>query len=98
MADCASFKSRFENACSYALQRLEPDHFKEKQSLAMKELILGRDAFVILPTGSGKSLVFQAFPLVLDHFKGNQSSHQSIAVVISPLVSDMSYLTFRFSR
>ena len=63
----------------------------------MKELILGRVAFVILPTGSGKSLIFQAFPLVMDHFEGNQSSHQSIAVVISPLVSHMSCLVFSFS-
>ena len=97
MADCARFNSRFESA-SYALQKFRLDHFKEKQSLAIKELILGRDAFAILPTGSGKSLFFQAFPLVLDHFKGNESSHQPIAVVISPLVSYMSYLTFRFSR
>ena len=60
------------------------------------KVILGRVAFVILPTGSGKSLIFKAFPLVMDHFKGNQSSHNSIAVVISPLVSKTSYLIFRF--
>ena len=46
MADCASFNSRFENTCSYALQKFGLDHFKEKRSLAMKELILGRDAYV----------------------------------------------------
>ena len=63
----------------------------------MQELILRRDAFAILPTGSGKSLIFQDFPLVLDHFEGNQSLHQSINVVISPLDSDMSYLIFRIS-
>ena len=95
--DCASFNSRFENASSYALEKFRLDHFEERQSLAIKELILGRDAFVILPTGSGKSLIFEAFPLVLDYIKGSQSSHQSIAVVISPLVSDMSYLIFLFS-
>ena len=98
MADCASFNSRFENACSYTLQKFRLDHFKEKQSLAIKELILGGDAFVILLTGSGKSLSFQAFPLVLDHFEGNLSSHPFIAVVISPLVPDMSYLIFHFLR
>ena len=48
------------------LQKFGLDHFKEKQSLAMKELTLGRDAFVILPTGSGKSLIFQAFILVCE--------------------------------
>ena len=63
----------------------------------MKEFILGQVAFVILSTGSGKSLIFQAFPVVMDPFEENQSSHQSIAVVISPVVYDMSYLIFRFS-
>ena len=94
MVDCASFNSRFENACWYVLQKFGLDHFKgETESCKIiKELILGQVIFVILPTGSGKSLIFQAFLLVLDHFEGNQSSHQPIAVVISPLVSDMSYL------
>ena len=50
---------------------------------------MGRDVFVILPTGSGKSLIFQAFPLVLDHFEGNHGRHQSIVDVISPLLSSM---------
>ena len=50
-------------------RKFRHDHFKRET--------------VILPTGSRKSLIFQAFPLVLNHFEGNQSSHQSIAVVIS---------------
>ena len=70
MADYASLSNRFESACSYALQKF---------GLAIKELILERDSFVILPTGSGKSSIFQAFPLVLDHFEGSQSAHQSFA-------------------
>ena len=80
MADCTNFNGRFKNACSYALQKFGLDHFKEKQSFAMNELILGQDAFVILLTGSGKSLIFQAFPQVLDHFKVNQSSLHDISL------------------
>jgi len=44
----------------------------------LKEIVLGKNVFVVLPTGSGKSLIFQAAPLVFD-------------LVISPLVSLMKY-------
>ena len=44
---------RFQDAsCAYALQKFGLDNFREKQLLALKDLILGRDALVIsLPTG-----------------------------------------------
>ena len=87
MVDAAKVDRKFENACSYALHEFGLYHFKEQQRLAMKELILGRDVFVILPTGSGKSLIFQAFALVLDYIEGNHGRHLSIVVVISPLLS-----------
>ena len=62
---------RFQDAsCAYALQKFGLDNFREKQLLALKDLILGRDALVIsLPTGFEKSLLFQAFPLVYDRTK-----------------------------
>ena len=84
MADSENFECRFANACSYALARFDLGGFKEKQSEALKELILGRDTFVNLPTGSGKSLIFQAFPIVLAHMES--CSQHSIVVVISPLL------------
>ena len=87
MADSENFECRFANACSYALARFDLGEFKEKQSKALKELILGRDTFVNLPTGSGKSFIFQAFPIVLDHM--DSRPQHSIVVVISPLLSLM---------
>ena len=44
-----------------------------------------------LPTGLGKSLIFQALPLVIDHIE-KQQSH--ICVVVSPLqlLSQVAYL------
>ena len=65
-------RSKLANACSYALAKFELGGFKEKQSKALKELTLGRNAFVILPTGSGKSLIFQAFPILLDHMESRR--------------------------
>lgn len=87
MVDLERFECRFANACSYALAKFELGEFKEKQSKALKELILGRDTFVILPTGSGKSLIFQAFLIVLDHMESRPQ--HSIVVVIFPLLSLM---------
>ena len=55
------------------------------QKLAISKLIEGRkDIFINLPTGFGKSLIFQALPLVYDHIK-KEEGH--ICVVVSPLLS-----------
>ena len=87
MADSERFECGFTNACTYALAKFDLGEFKEKQSKALKELILGQETFVNLPTGSGKSLVFQAFPIVLDHTESHPQ--RSIVVVTSPLLSLM---------
>ena len=63
-----------------------PNNYREKQSLALKELIQGQDNFFILPTISIKSLIFQSFPIVMDYVKGNQTA-KSIMIVVFPLVS-----------
>ena len=44
--------------------------------------------FVIQPTGSGKSLIFQSAPIVFDTIR-LLSNAKSIALVISPLASLM---------
>ena len=49
------------------------------QEPAMKAVLMGRDSLVVLPTGGGKSLCYQA-PAVL---------RNSTTVVISPLISLM---------
>lgn len=55
----------------------------QKESIT-KVLIEKKDVFVNLPTGYGKSVVFQALPSVFDQFTG-RSGH--IVLVISPLLS-----------
>lgn len=44
----------------YAAERLKLSSFKELQSKAIKSAVKGEDVFVNLPTGYGKSAIFQA--------------------------------------
>jgi ATP-dependent DNA helicase RecQ len=53
--------------------------FRPLQREAMDAILAGRDSIVVLPTGGGKSLCFQAPALVRD----------GLAVVVSPLISLM---------
>jgi len=53
--------------------------FRPLQREAMEAVLAGRDSLVVLPTGGGKSLCFQAPALV----------REGLAVVVSPLISLM---------
>ncbi|MGI8617608.1 MAG: DEAD/DEAH box helicase, partial [Gemmatimonadaceae bacterium] len=53
--------------------------FRPLQREAMEAILAGRDSLVVLPTGGGKSLCFQAPALV----------REGLAVVVSPLISLM---------
>lgn len=45
-----------------------------------------QDVFVNLPTGSGKSLIYQALPLCFDFLNEPNKPKQHIVVVVSPLI------------
>jgi len=55
------------------------DQFRPLQQAAMQAVLDGRDSVVVLPTGGGKSLCFQAPAMCRD----------GLAVVVSPLISLM---------
>src|SRR5205814_2859131 len=72
--------------------------FRPLQREAMHAILAGRDSVVVLPTGGGKSLCFQAPALVPrlprpDVWRpasaGPSDSHQGFALVVSPLISLM---------
>ena len=66
----------FEAAYDKILETFKLNSLRSIQREALEKLVSGEDVFVIQPTGSGKSLIFQAAPIVFVKF-------QSMAVVIS---------------
>ncbi len=55
------------------------EHFKGLQEEAINSLLNGRDTFVIMPTGGGKSLCYQLPALILE----------GCAIIVSPLIALM---------
>lgn len=55
------------------------DQFKGLQEQVVKSIISGKNTFVIMPTGGGKSLCYQLPALI----------HDGVAIVVSPLIALM---------
>ena len=53
--------------------------FKGEQEIAIQSVLEGKDTFVIMPTGGGKSMCYQLPALMLD----------GVALVVSPLIALM---------
>lgn len=81
---------RFAAALAFSLEKLGISHvsLKEEQRLAVKAIYDGKDVFVWLPTGFGKSLCYQTLPFVMDYKLGCKDNHSAV-LVVSPLVALM---------
>ncbi len=55
------------------------DRFKGQQEEAVRNVLEGRNTFVLMPTGGGKSLIYQLPALIMD----------GTAIIISPLIALM---------
>ena len=71
-----------------AARRLGYASVLEVQARAIRSIVDGKDVFVSLPTGTGKSLCFALVPHVFDELLGYQQS-TSIAIIVSPLIALM---------
>ena len=65
--------TRLKMVTFFGLEKFVLDNFKEEEILALKEPILVRDKFLILPTSSWISLSFRSFRAVVDYMEGNQN-------------------------
>lgn len=61
---------------------------RPKQQEAVVSFVSGRDVFVSLPTGSGKSLIYSVLPWTFDSLR-KCSQAESIVLVVSPLIAIM---------
>ena len=81
----------FVAGLEHAKRRLKLDFpLKPKQREAARHLFNGRDAFICLPTGYGKSICYQCLPFLLDWKRttgGKVDCSPSVVLVISPLLS-----------
>ena len=76
---------KFESSLEAVVTKL-----RAEQKQALLHFITGRDVFVNLPTGFGKSPIYQLAPSIIEemsHFDGKIRS--AIILVVSPLVSLM---------
>ena len=71
-------------AISYATKALGYSELRPNQELVGKHFLRGHNAFVSLPTGSGKSLCYCLLPKAFDFLWQRIESTQSIVVVVSP--------------
>ena len=85
-ASCAKSLDTKKEAAISAARRLGYRNFKHEQMKVVLGFLSGRDVFVSLPTGYGKSLCYACLPWTFDII-GN--GEPSIVLVISPLLSLM---------
>ena len=75
-----------------AAEELGFSELTPEQAVVVENFVRGRDVFVSLPTGSGKSLCYGVLPVLFDRLQ--RSDRRAIVVVVSPLISLMKDQTF----
>ena len=62
-------------------------YFKPKQIQCLENLLNGNDVIAVLPTGYGKSLIFQLLPCFFSSTSSDGICNHGIVIVVSPLNS-----------
>ena len=69
------------------LECFKLQNLKDSQREALQNVVKGQDVFVIQPTGSGKSLIFQSAPSRLRHSKTFDECKVDRTCDFSPVIS-----------
>ena len=80
-------------AIAEAVRKLDYSRATDDQANAIRKFVAGRDVFVTLPTGCGKSLCYAALPIVFDFLRA-QSESPLIAVGVCPLQCTCTNISF----
>ena len=56
---------------------------KPKQEEALQKIV--QDCLIVLPTGYGKSLIYQLLPSLFDRVSKDSSKDKTVVIVVSPL-------------
>ena len=75
----------FSSALSYALERFGTPNLtlKEEQRKWLEAVYRGNSVFVWLPTLFGKSICYQALPLVIEYKKGQRGKHTLLLIAMT---------------
>ena len=77
-----------KRAIQSAGERMGHAKVKDEQFRVIEDVVRGRDTFVSLPTGYGKSLCYGVLLWVFDELPvSRNSTKRSIVIVVSPLIS-----------
>ena len=78
-------QAKIDSAISAVLAETQTiSSLKDEQRTILKDFLAGKDVFALLPTGFGKSLIYQLAPLVA---KKLGQVKNPIVVVVSPLTA-----------
>ena len=101
LGDCSCHRSTakikmahpVDKCLAYAMKQIGKDGLpiKDEQKQAIQAVYKGKDVFMWLPTGYGKSVCFECLPFVYDMKLDRHLSklEHSVVLVISPLISLM---------
>ncbi len=82
-----SIRKQVSVALEVATKELGYKELRPNQEAAIRNFLGGKDVFVSLPTGAGKSLCYSLLPRVYDELR--QTPYSSIVIVVSPLIALM---------
>uniref|UniRef100_A0A1X7SVC4 DNA 3'-5' helicase n=1 Tax=Amphimedon queenslandica TaxID=400682 RepID=A0A1X7SVC4_AMPQE len=76
-----------DSCLTEAAELLGYRNLKDEQISCLTEFLSGRDVFVILPTGFGKTVCFTLLPFAFDKYQKRDSGNKAIIIVVSPLTA-----------